>query len=212
MTYALNQMDNKILKKYLCFSGGVFVEAGANDGIRQSNTLLFEREHQWRGLLVEPNPTLFESCKKNRPNSIVEQCALVSFDYKLDIINWSTGPGLDGNNDTLCAQTIHDDGNLPEKAIPHLKHRAKEKIQVPANTITNLLKKHNISNIDFFSLDVEGYEFSVLNGLDFSYVRPKYILLEVTENFDRMKSYMEERNYTYLEKFGNHDYLFKDET
>ena len=37
-----------------------FIEAGAYDGEIYSNTLLFEVERNWTGLLVEPNPVLFQ--------------------------------------------------------------------------------------------------------------------------------------------------------
>ena len=208
MTYSLNQLDDK-LRKYLPFNGGIFIEAGANDGHRQSNTLLFEERFGWRGLLVEPNPNLIESCKSNRPNSIVEHGALVSFNYELNYIDWSQGPGLDGNADSLCAMTIHDEGNLPEQVIPHMINRGKEKIQVPAYTITHLLKKHNMTTVDLFSLDVEGYEFSVLDGLDFSYVRPRYILVECFSGLDIMGPYMKEREYNFVEQLSGHDYLFE---
>ena len=36
--------------------GGFFIEAGAHDGIGGSNTLRFELNPLWSGLLVEPNP------------------------------------------------------------------------------------------------------------------------------------------------------------
>ena len=39
---------------------GFFVEAGAFDGEAFSNTLLFELKHNWTGLLVEPNPDLYQ--------------------------------------------------------------------------------------------------------------------------------------------------------
>ena len=39
---------------------GFFIEAGAYDGEIGSNTLLFELEHNWTGLLVEPNPDAFK--------------------------------------------------------------------------------------------------------------------------------------------------------
>lgn len=210
MTYSENQLDDK-MKKYLSFGGGFFIEAGANDGLRQSNTLLYEREMGWRGLLVEPNETLIESIKNNRPNCVVENCALVSFDYRSKHVVWSDGPCLLGNKDSLCGMTIDPDGISPG-AIPDMTCRSEYegKRQVPTHTITSLLKKHNITEVDFFSLDVEGYEYSVLDGLDFSYLRPTYILVEVNENFDRMKTYMEEKEYTFLEQLSCHDYLFKD--
>ena len=38
---------------------GFFIEAGADDFETDSNTLLFELKHNWTGILVEPNPTIF---------------------------------------------------------------------------------------------------------------------------------------------------------
>jgi hypothetical protein len=39
-SYSLNDLDLK-LKAYLNFQRGYFIEAGANDGLDQSNTLFF---------------------------------------------------------------------------------------------------------------------------------------------------------------------------
>ena len=38
---------------------GFFVEAGADNFLLNSNTLLFERQYGWAGLLVEPVPSMF---------------------------------------------------------------------------------------------------------------------------------------------------------
>ena len=45
-----------------------FIEAGAHDGIGGSNTLRFELNPLWSGLLVEPNPkvTICKGYKKNK--------------------------------------------------------------------------------------------------------------------------------------------------
>ena len=50
--YSLNELDIK-LSKHLDFDKGVFVEAAANDGIRQSNTYYLEACRGWTGILVE---------------------------------------------------------------------------------------------------------------------------------------------------------------
>ena len=47
--------------------GGFFIEAGAFDGETISNTLHFELNRGWTGLLVEPDPVAFKVLKsKNR--------------------------------------------------------------------------------------------------------------------------------------------------
>lgn len=73
---SLNSLDRKIAK-YLPDSG-IFIEAGANDGLNQSNTLFLARVRSWQGILVEPVPRLFERCKKNRTESFCVNAALVS--------------------------------------------------------------------------------------------------------------------------------------
>ena len=77
-------------------------------------------------------------------------------------------------------------------------------------------------DVDFFSLDVEGYEFRVLNGIDFAKHKPKYFLVEVySYDEDRIfkllkkKNYKEPINLTNYNKIDNptwdglhQDYLF----
>ena len=67
--YALNELDKKLLK-YLDYDNGYFVELGANNGVNQSNTLHFELEKNWSGVLIEPTPhNYLECCKNRRPEN-----------------------------------------------------------------------------------------------------------------------------------------------
>ena len=50
-------LDEFIFKGQL--KNGFFLEAGADDFVDGSNTLWFEMEHGWTGVLVEPHPTVF---------------------------------------------------------------------------------------------------------------------------------------------------------
>ena len=59
--------------------GGFFVECGALDGETRSNTLVFEKEYGWRGVLVEGDPKNFELVrKKNRRAWTVNGCLSTS--------------------------------------------------------------------------------------------------------------------------------------
>ena len=53
---ALNDLDKKI-EKYLPGRNGFFIEAGANNGIKQSNSYYFAKTLGWRGILVEAIPS-----------------------------------------------------------------------------------------------------------------------------------------------------------
>ena len=62
--------------------------------------------------------------------------------------------------------------------------------------------------IDFLSLDVEGAELDVLNGIDFNNYNFKNILIE-TKNFDKIHNFLIKKNYIFIETMSYHDYLFQ---
>ena len=208
MTYSLHDLDDKLLK-YLNFENGFFIEAGANDGLSQSNTALYEFEYGWKGLLVEPNPKKCFECKKRRIKSIVENYALVSDNYTDDYIEGNFDET--GYSESLTS-LVYDKGDWCDSHLQIHKEQIKNNlIKVPAITLNKLLEKHNVDRVDFISLDVEGYEISVLNGFDLDKYNPKYFLIETTNLENRKKSiieYMEERDYTVIDQPSINDSLF----
>ena len=84
--YALNNLDRQ-LERYVDYDGGYYVELGANDGVKQSNSLYFERYRGWTGLLVEPSPHNFIACRKNRsPRNAIYCAACVSFENSQEFV------------------------------------------------------------------------------------------------------------------------------
>ncbi|XP_037801314.1 uncharacterized protein LOC119596215 [Penaeus monodon] len=55
------QEDQKLQEYLKKMAGGVFVEAYAGDGEKETSTLYLERNESWSGLLVEPDPALYAS-------------------------------------------------------------------------------------------------------------------------------------------------------
>jgi FkbM family methyltransferase len=211
MSYGLHNLDEKILK-ILNFENGFFVEAGANDGISQSNTALYEFEYGWKGLLVEPNFKKYLECKAHRKNSIVENCALVSHNYDKKTITGNFNHT--GYTESLTAM-VYDSGDWCDEILKEHKDLiANDLTEVPAKTIDELLEKHKINHIDLFSLDVEGYEISALNGLTFEKVSPTYFLIETASWDHRRKviiDYMISKGYSIEmdDELGVNDILFK---
>ena len=64
MTYSQFNIDSHLLEIFKNKTSGFFIEAGANDGLNQSNTFLLESVLKWNGLLVEPNIHRYNICKK----------------------------------------------------------------------------------------------------------------------------------------------------
>lgn len=176
-SFALYQIDLKLIP-YLKKRQGFFVEVGANNGIRQSNTLFFEKYKGWKGLLIEAIPSLADDCRKNRKKCIVENCALVSSDYAFEQIEieycdlYSVVKGS-----PLGKEWVK---NHIQSGKKYLKNGDQTcTIIAKAQTLTQVLEKYKIDHIDFLSIDVEGYETEVLKGLDFNKFLPDFMLIEV---------------------------------
>tara|TARA_R110000824_G_scaffold25_5_gene81 strand:- start:897 stop:1553 length:657 start_codon:yes stop_codon:yes gene_type:complete len=167
-------LSTKLLA-HLPKDGGFFIEAGANNGVWQSNTLALETEKGWHGLLIEPNHQKFLECKTNRPHhkNIFYHGALVAFDYKKKYIQGYFGSQAYG--DALMAQVADDYTAFDPQ---NTRWENQQLIDVPALKLSNILDHHKIEVIDFLSLDVEGYELHALNGLDLNRHRPHTICVE----------------------------------
>ena len=201
---AFNGIDSK-LEKYLP-KKGVFIEAGAHNGISESNTYYLEKIKGWKGLLVEPIEGNYKACLKNRANSRIFNCALVSSHYDKDFITLQYG-GL-----MSFVKDVHADKNSYEQRMNAIEkyHTDPVEIEVEARTLTSLLDECSFDQVDFLSLDVEGYEIEVLQGLDLSVYRPNFLLIECrdAESKANLENFLGDV-YACVEKLSSRDYLYK---
>jgi len=193
---------NKLFNK----KGGFFIELGANDGLFQSNTAFLEKDMEWSGILIEPSLKGYEQCKKNRPNSLCFNYACVSNDYKDDYVKGD----FEDNN--------------PMGSINGNRTRTLNLVKVRAITLEKILDKYCHTNIDFLSLDTEGYELEILKGLNLDKYRPKFMLIEIYNKdkndiikYLHLQNYKLHSNFTKYNKIDNpvwdgshNDYLFID--
>ncbi len=203
---SLHDLDRK-LEKYLDFNGGFFIEAGANDGYSQSNTYYLEKKRRWRGVLVEGIPELHKRCVQERPGSTVHHCALVADDFQQPTVTMHYAhlmSVVDGSLKTTGQQEEHLQAGIDIQNLD-----GSYSTEVPARTLESVLDSiHDLPEIDFFSLDVEGYELNVLKGLNLSKHRPRYLLVEA-RYFAEVNAFLEEHQYELVEKMSIHDYLYR---
>ena len=146
------------------FSGlkeGTFVELGALDGLRFSNTYIFEKAFNWRGLLIEAETENFFALERNRgqgKNAVTLHAAICAEEKLLKL--YGTGPEASINRDS--------------KMI-----KAGKVSWAPCLRMEDVLKRSGIDNIDFLSLDVEGAELETLETIDFGKTPTFVILVEM---------------------------------
>ena len=81
-------------------------------------------------------------------------------------------------------------------------------VKVPAVTLDEALVRAKAPReIDFFSLDVEGFEEEVLKGLNFEKWAFRWVLVE-TRNLAELQVFMQDRGYSFHSQLGDLDALF----
>lgn len=143
---------------------GFFIEFGAADGIKFSNSWLLEKHFHWQGILAEPARSWHKDLEKNRKSKIETKCV------------WSTSnETLSFSEDTVAELStltkFDNDSNKLKTRLDHYK--------VMTISLNDLLLIHNAPNeIDYLSIDTEGSEFDILNAFDFQKYKIKIITCE----------------------------------
>jgi FkbM family methyltransferase len=156
--------EDLVARDILGLHQGYYVDVGCNDPIRWSNTYLFYL-HGWRGLLVDGNRELIDACRRQRPADTAVCCLL-------------------GNMEGEGEIAIYDEHALSSAVETHNAERRSsakllERRVVPIKTLTQLLADQDAPHgIDFLSIDVEGMDLHVLQGLDLTRYHVRLIAVE----------------------------------
>ena len=184
--------------KGLC--GGTYLELGALDGVRFSNSHLFEFGFGWSGVLIEPNPKSFKALQTNRPKNRLHNVAVCDVSREVHFMRGDEG-----------AVTGIFEFMAPSFRAEWFKGSASSRLEdvsdkIRCEPLRRVLGKDGLrekKHIDFLSLDVEGAEFEVLKTIDFTAQQFGVIFYEadphnVVKN-EIVKSYLEARGYTFRE-------------
>jgi len=187
-TYSQLRQDLAVVEFYKSKRNGYYLEIGASNGIRLSNTYLLEKDYDWKGICVEPLPSCFEQLQKNRPNSICVNKAVYntsgqtvkfSISHRCDL--------LSGISEHLTCHKERVDQN-------------KTDIEVKTITFNDLLVENNAPEfIDYLSLDTEGTELMILQSVD--HTKFTFGLIDVEHNYQpirkEIRTFLESKGYVY---------------
>lgn len=193
--------DKQLLTWFNGLCNGTYMEMGGLDGKKYSNTYFFNKAPGigWTGVLVELGPKNYAKLVHNRPDELATVNAAVC-DRPRTLHYVERGPV--GGIWEFSAQSFREHwwkGLTIENAVP-----------VPCLPLQEILDTH-LSNeklfFDFFSLDVEGAEFEVLQSLDYERVAFGVIFCEADKH-DQLKNmalrtFLLEKGYIFLESRDN---------
>lgn len=159
-----------------------FVDVGASHRSNgyMSNTLFFEENYNWNGLLIEPNDKLHNPLKR-RKSTLIKQAAF----SENKIARFKKNPT--GANSVISEKGDSD---------------------VSCETLNNILNKNNAPKfIDFLSVDTDGYEIDVLLGIDFKEYSFDKIIVEHNRSTEPIVKILTNAGYKLIEEFL-HDLYF----
>jgi FkbM family methyltransferase len=168
VSYAQNFEDIMLLRALRHVEPGFYVDVGAAWPDHDSVTKLFS-DRGWRGINIEPNPTLFELLVADRPRDVNLSCAAGAAPghFPLSIVPET---GLSTLTPSL-ADAYRGEG------------RDVAELQVEVQRLETILEAHvpEGQQIHFLKIDVEGFESSVIEGNNWAIRKPWIVLVEATK-------------------------------
>ena len=154
---------------------GYFVEIGATDGVKFSNTYLLERYMEWNGIVVEPSPQYSDVIRKNRRCNIETKCVYRESGRSVEFVE------VQGSS--LSGITSYNDPMRPE-----LRDAQSTKLFKETISLNDLLDFYEAPNeIDYISIDTEGTELPILQNFDFKKSKVKFFLWNTISKPNEMR-------------------------
>lgn len=180
------QGEDRWILDHLGDRPGIYIDVGANYPVKISNTYLLYRRG-WRGLTIEPLPRLSARHRRWRPRDIHINAACGKEAASLEFCEmW---PGSSSTFDVAQAAHLVSSGRA----------RLIRKYPVEVIQLRDLIARHFPGQvIDLLSVDTEGHDYEVLQGIDWATTRPRLIVVEVSaagREDDRAAKLLEDLGY-----------------
>jgi FkbM family methyltransferase len=204
-TYKSQALQDLFLDRWVFreLEGGQFIDIGAHDGVTYSNTWFLEKMRRWRGICIEPNPSVFKRLLANRTSTTVNCCIA----DKAGLVRFQKITGfcemLSGIVDKYEAEHMQRIRNEMQE-----HGGSSEVITIAARTFSDLVAEHGLSEVNYVSIDTEGGELEILTSMDFRKVFVHVVSAEYRiPQRETMLAVMRDRNFEMIKAMGS-DLLF----
>ena len=196
ISHSQNGEDILLNRAFKGVNDGFYIDIGACLPELDSVTKAFY-DRGWNGVNVEPYIEHFKKLKEARKKDININQAIAEKKGKLLFHKKSFGE---------ISALPFDEKDLPG-------------FYASTDTLKSICNKYVKRPIDFLKIDVEGYEYIVIQSGNWEKYRPKVVLLEVTtpstnnrtENAKLINTFLSEHGYKYVYFDGINDYYIAEE-
>lgn len=200
VSYAQNREDLILEGFFPDVDAGVYVDVGANHPIKDSVTKRFYMRG-WRGINIEPNAAL---------------CRLLEFDRPEDAnlnIGVSNKPGTltftEYANHGLS--TFSSEMRDSYKGVKSVFTDTFREYSVPVKTLQDIFSEQKVKHIHFMKVDVEGFEYEVLEANDWKKFKPDMLCIESNHIVRDWRPLLKKQGYTKVFFDGLNDYYLAAE-
>lgn len=203
-SFAQNFEDVLLWRALQHVSAGCYVDVGAGHPEHHSVTKLFY-DAGWSGINIEPVRAHADALTKERPRDVTVQAAVSSQDAPtVDltvVVDWDE---LSTISATRAEELSSEGRSLVTESVPVVR-------------LDKLLIQHDVQEVQFLKVDVEGAEIDVLRTLDLTQTRPWIAVVEVLSGGSPLstrpaiRELLEQHRYTHCYFDGLNDFYVADE-
>lgn len=168
VSYAQNREDVILAAFFNEGEKGFYVDVGANHPSNDSVTKYFY-DRGWKGINIEPNKNQYRLLESERPDDVNLKIGISNKPGELKLRVYDKGDGL-----STFSVEMKSDYEAHETYFTDKFHED----LVEVKTLTQVFQENNVENISFMKVDVEGYEFEVLEGNNWLEYRPEVLCIE----------------------------------
>lgn len=149
---------------------GFYVAVGAYHPKRFSNTYYFYKRG-WSGMNIDATPGSMQAFQKARPRDINIEAAIAKDRRELTFYMFND-PALNSFDEALSRKRVREG------------YRVVKEQKIVTSRLEDILADNMPTgqNIDFMSVDVEGFDLEVLQSNDWQLFRPTFLLVESRES------------------------------
>ncbi len=198
MYYGQWQTDRIIETYFPDQMNGRCIEVGAYDGIKGSNSKLFE-DKGWATICIEPNPFIFPELLKNRTGRCLNIAASCFTGLgELEVFDFESGI-------QSSLTSLKTDIRLIEEYKDAIK--GTKIVEVPVFDLGSIFNLE----IDFISIDTEGTEYDVLVGCHLHIQKPKLLIVENNYEDEIIRTYLSDFGYKLDQRYKVNDFYLRED-